>query len=164
MTKLSLKQAAEWAGTTKPTILKHIKASKVSAGKDDEGRWWFDPAELVRAYGEPKSGNAAGNAAGTGSEPGELYERTSLGNTLETEAQQALVTELRARIAELKSDKDELRRQVDEERAERDRLLNVIERQAEHVKLLTDQRPKEPINPPAAPEPSKGFFRRLLGG
>ena len=159
MTKLSLKQAAEWAGTTKPTILKHIKASKVSAGKDEEGRWWFDPAELVRAYGEPKSGTVAGN----GSEPGELYERTPPGNTLETGAQQALVAELRAHIAELKSDKEELRRQVDEERAGRDRLLGVIERQAEQVKLLTDQRPKEPtVSPP--PTRPLGFWRRLLGG
>ena len=64
--KLSLRQAAEWAGTTKPTILKHIKAGKVSAERDEEGRWWFDLVELRRAYGEPETRTGSGNGSEKG--------------------------------------------------------------------------------------------------
>lgn len=143
MAKLSLKQAAEWAGTTKPTVLKHLQAGKVSAEKDAEGRWWFDVSELVRAYGEPKNSSEAGNA----SEPDTLNERNPHGNSSEAQ----LISELRERIAELKADKDELRRQVDEERAERTRLLTLVDEHASMVRLLTDERRAAPIIPPAPP-------------
>jgi hypothetical protein len=156
--KLSLRQAAEWAGTTKPTVLKHIQAGKVSAEKDGEGRWWFDPSELRRAYGEPESQTASGN----GSERATVNDPIHLPLQEETPAQRALIEELRARIAELKDDKDELRRQVDEERAERARLLKLLDEQATTVRLLTDQRPKEPELAPQ-PAPRGGLLARLLG-
>ena len=101
MARTSLRQAAEWAGTTKPTVLKHIQAGKVSAEKDEEGRWWFDPSELRRVYGEPKSQAVSGNGSGTFP----LNDPTHLPLQEETPAQQALVQELRARIAKLKEDK-----------------------------------------------------------
>ena len=61
MSRLSLKQVAEFAGTTKPTILKHMTKSRVSGQKDEHGQRWFDIAELVQAYGEPGSRNGLGN-------------------------------------------------------------------------------------------------------
>ena len=158
MARTSLRQAAEWAGTTKPTVLKHIQAGKVSAEKDEEGRWWFDPSELRRVYGEPKIQAVSGNGSGTSS----LNDPTHPSLQEETPAQQALVQELRARIAELKEDKDELRRQVDEERAERARLLKLLDEQTTTVRLLTDQRPKEP-EPAPQPAPRRGLLARFLG-
>lgn len=150
MSRLSLKQAAEFAGTTKPTILKHIQAGKVSAEKDAEGRWWLDLAELRRAYGEPESRTVAGN----GSEDDGLHPLKHPPSSAETPA---LVAELRRQVEELRADKADLRRRLDErEETAREgerRLLAVIEKQAEQVKLLADQRP--------APRP--GFWRRLLG-
>ncbi len=164
--KLSLRQAAEWARTTKPTVLKHIQAGKVSGEKDEEGRWWFDVSELVRAYGEPRSGNA--------SETDALDNRNPRGNSPETLAQQALVDELRARIAELKTDKDELRRQVEEERAERARLLKLMDEHTSMVRLLTDERrerhadplltPSPPKEPEPASQPQRGGFLTWLRG
>jgi hypothetical protein len=156
-TKLSLRQAAEWAGTTKPTVLKHIQAGKVSAEKDEVGRWWLDPSELRRVYGEPGSPAVSGNGSET------VPVTTSMHPPLheETPAQRALVEELRARIAELKEDKDDLRRQVEEERAERARLLKLLDEQALTVRLLTDQRPKEPE--PLTADRRPGLLARLLG-
>ena len=52
-------------------------------------------------------------------------------------------------IDALEADKTDLR-------AERDRLLSVIETQAQQVKLLTDQRP-------AQAEARRGFWRRVFG-
>src|SRR5258708_7079687 len=46
----SIKQAAEATGKTKPTILRAIQKSKISAKKDEHGEWQIDPAELHRVY------------------------------------------------------------------------------------------------------------------
>jgi hypothetical protein len=177
VSKLSLRQAAEWAGTTKPTVLKHMQAGKVSAEKDGDGRWWFDVSELRRAYGEPKTRTVSG----TGSEETDLNTLNHPGLQPETAGSTELIEELRSQIEELRTDKTDLRRRLDErEEAAREnerRLLTVIEKQAEQVKLLTDQRtpdsaprsvPTEPVaepqQQPPALQPSRGFLRRLFGG
>ena len=46
----SLKQAAEAAGKSKPTIQRAIKAGKISAEKDVNGCYKIDAAELHRIY------------------------------------------------------------------------------------------------------------------
>ena len=47
----SLKQAAEATGKTKPTILRAIQSSKISATRHQvTGAWQIDPAELHRVY------------------------------------------------------------------------------------------------------------------
>ena len=130
MPKLSLKQAAEWAGTTKPTMLKHIQAGKVSAEKDEDGRWWFDPSELRRVYGEPESQTVSGN----GSEEAPLNASMHPSLQLETGGSSLLIEELRQQIEELRGDKADLRRRLDareEVARENERqLLSVIEKQA----------------------------------
>ena len=60
-----------------------------------------------------------------------------------------MIAGLDPRIDALEADKTDLR-------AERDRLLSVIETQAQQVKLLTDQRP-------AQAEARCGFWRRVFG-
>lgn len=67
----SLQQAARAAGKSKPTLLRAIKAGKLSVGRRDDGSYSIDPAELARAY--PLTGDIAGpmkrsgpgNGAGT---------------------------------------------------------------------------------------------------
>jgi hypothetical protein len=167
MSKLSLKQAAEWAGTTKPTVLKHLQAGKVSAEKDEEGRWWFDVSELRRAYGEPKSRTVSGS----GSINGALNDPNHPALHPETPGNALLVDTLRHQIEELKEDKADLRRRLDErEEAAREtehRLLAVIEKQAEQVTLLTDQRAPatpEPVpEPSSVPAPRRGAWAWLMG-
>src|SRR5712691_5770677 len=46
----SLQQAATATGLNKSTILRAIKAGKVSAVRDEQGQWQVEPAELHRVY------------------------------------------------------------------------------------------------------------------
>lgn len=46
----TLGQAAEATGKAKSTILKSIKAGRISAIKDDVGNWNIEPSELHRVY------------------------------------------------------------------------------------------------------------------
>jgi hypothetical protein len=120
----SLKQAADAVGRGKPAILKAIKNGRVSARKDDNGQWQIDPAELHRVYPATTTGNGSDTTTGerqeTSKEPRDLHGEASV---------------LRERLAE----KDAL---IADLRAERDRLLGIVETQAQQVKQLTDQRPR----------------------
>lgn len=46
----SLTQAANEAGVHRSTMLRKIKAGKLSAQKDEDGEWRIDPAEFYRVY------------------------------------------------------------------------------------------------------------------
>ncbi len=47
---LTLKQAAKEIGLSKPAVLKAIQKGRISAAKDEKGRWQIEPAELFRVY------------------------------------------------------------------------------------------------------------------
>lgn len=47
---LSLKEAAELVGMSKPGILKAIRTGKISAEKDVHGEWRVEVVELTRVY------------------------------------------------------------------------------------------------------------------
>jgi predicted site-specific integrase-resolvase len=47
----SLQQAADAAGVNKSTVLRAIKAGKVSAIRDEYKQWVINPAELDKVYG-----------------------------------------------------------------------------------------------------------------
>ena len=47
---LTLKQAAEETGKTKPTILKQIQKGRVRAEKNMKDEWEVDPASLFKLY------------------------------------------------------------------------------------------------------------------
>ena len=60
----SLTQAANEAGVHRSTVLRKIKAGKLSAQKDEDGEWRIDPAEFYRVYPKrsappPDAGNSA---------------------------------------------------------------------------------------------------------
>lgn len=48
--KMSLNQAAKTCGRAKSTILEAIKSGRLSAPKDDKGRYEIDPSELHRVF------------------------------------------------------------------------------------------------------------------
>jgi hypothetical protein len=89
----SLKQAAEATGKTKPTILRAIKANKISAQKDVHGQWQIDPAELHRVY-----------------KPIDEPERETLNSSNTLEREVALLREV---IADLREDRDRWRVQAE---------------------------------------------------
>ena len=109
----SLREAARAVGRGKPTILKAIKAGRLSAEKDALGQWRINPAELHRVY-PPVPEPASEPVAGERQEP-----------QPKTSAMQRQIKMLQETVADL--------------RGERDRLLQVIERQ---TLLLQDQRPR----------------------
>lgn len=140
---LSVKQAAEATGKSKPTILRAIQSHRISAAKDElSGAWMIDPAELHRVYPpastqqvrtEPMTQDAAANEAAS------LRHELAL-LTAERERERV---QLQARI-------DDLSRRLDAEGEERRRL----------TAILTDQRAAITTSgavltppPPAAPAP-----------
>jgi hypothetical protein len=93
MASFTLGTAAQATGTAKSTILRAIRSGRISAQRDDLGQWVIDPAELGRVF--PL-------LAVPGAPPPEP--RTELDATTDV-----LVAELRATIADLRSDRDHWR-------------------------------------------------------
>src|SRR5687767_11039229 len=51
MTFINVRIAAELAGKDRSTIIRAIEEGRLSATKDQRGRYQIDPAELERVYG-----------------------------------------------------------------------------------------------------------------
>ena len=58
----TLAAAAAACGVNKSTVLRAIKAGKISGTKDEHGEWHIEAAELHRVY-PPVAAAAAGNGA-----------------------------------------------------------------------------------------------------
>jgi hypothetical protein len=54
----NLATAAAAAGINKSTVLRHIKAGKISASRDHNGGWQIDPAEFHRCFPPLVTGGA----------------------------------------------------------------------------------------------------------
>jgi hypothetical protein len=70
----TLGQAAKVAGMSKTSILRSIKAGRISAGRDEFGQWAIEPCELHRVYPalteDTVTGNGPGERAVTGGDAG----------------------------------------------------------------------------------------------
>jgi hypothetical protein len=68
----TLGQAAKAVGMSKTSILRSIKAGRISAGRDEFGQWAIEPCELHRVYPllseDTGTENTAGERAVTGDE------------------------------------------------------------------------------------------------
>src|SRR5215831_263410 len=53
MAAMLLSQAAEAVGMNRSSILRAIKAGKISASRDENDQWQIEPAELHRVYPAP---------------------------------------------------------------------------------------------------------------
>jgi excisionase family DNA binding protein len=132
---LTVKQAAEATGKSKPTILRAIHSHKISAKKDEvTGGWMIDPAELHRVYPPASSGDAHQVKNQEITQDVSAYEAASV--RLELVLQQ-LETERQERDRERHAAQetiDDLRHRLDGEAEERRKT------QAQLTALLTDQR------------------------
>jgi excisionase family DNA binding protein len=150
MSGLSLREAAKEAGVSKSTILRAVKAGRLSAARTDDGGYSIDPAELFRVY--PPENRAKPDRAGTG----------AAGHGAPAEAIADLRIQkavLEAQLAALKDALDCERRRADEIREERERW----HAQANRLALMA------PAAPAPAPKPAEftirphsrfGWFRR----
>ena len=136
----TLGQAAKAVGMSKSSILRSIRAGRISAGRDEFGQWAIEPVELHRVYpaltDDDGTDNGAGERAVTGDE-------TAL-------AQGIRASLLEQRISDLRAMLDDMRAQRDDMRGQRE----AWQRQAEtSQRALTDQREK------ATPQSWWGWLR-----
>jgi hypothetical protein len=99
----SLKQAAQATGKTRPTILRAIQKSKISAIRHEvTGAWQIDPAELHRVYPPVEQSDE---------HEGET-ERCNNPAMLEVHLLRERLADKDAMIAELREDRDQWRDQA----------------------------------------------------
>jgi hypothetical protein len=119
----SLGEAARMTGRNKSTILRAVRAGKISATRDiASGGWLIEPAELYRVF--------SAVAATTEATPDAAI---SNGDTT------AELRELRARLEGTEARLADARDQIEDLRQERDRLLSLHEADQ---RLLADRREK----------------------
>lgn len=116
---VSIPEAAQRLNVSVDTIRRQVRSGALPANRDEKGQWWLDLSDDEQATGKVADGDRIGLGVGT---PLQRNERESLINALEDQ-----VDDLKARL-----DRSEKERREDAEksRAERDRLLEMIERLA----------------------------------
>jgi hypothetical protein len=117
-----LGQAARAADVSKTTVQRAIKSGRLSATRQEDGSYVIDPAELHRAFP---------GVSCDGYGDGEMKQSVTINVTGEL---RVVIEMLREQLAMLKDERDDLR-------TERDRLLGIVETQAQHAKQISDQRP-----------------------
>lgn len=168
---LSLKQAASRVGKGKSTLQRDIKAGRLSAPRDDRGRYKIDPAELARVYpdefvlhedarehgdvpkrpvsshgdsmGHPKPSHTGNNG------------HTGTDQSATTAEAMALVRDMMTRVETAKQ--EEIRRLEETIEDLRERLDSASSQNRALTQMITDQRTK-----PEEPK-KKSFFSRLAG-
>ncbi|MGC2857807.1 helix-turn-helix domain-containing protein [Novispirillum sp. DQ9] len=138
MAELTLSQAAKLAGKSKSTLSRALSSGKLSAAKREGNQILINVAELERVYGPLPRQNVPPNVP---------EERSA------TPSESTELALLKARMQELEQDRKDLREQLEQERAERTRLVTVIQDQAKTMRLLEDHRP---------PEERRSWWRRLI--
>jgi excisionase family DNA binding protein len=124
MTFINVRSAAQLTGKDRSTIIRAIEEGRLSATRDERRRYLIDPSELERVYGSLRSPEVRID------EPiDEMRHSTS------AEAMRA---------AALGREVELLREMLERERhtwdEERTFLRNMLDRQTEQVRLLTDER------------------------
>ncbi|WP_291733723.1 hypothetical protein [Leisingera sp. F5] len=153
MAKLSLNQAAKYAGVAKKTLLERLRSNdlneKVSGEKNAQGHWEIDEAELDRVFRKPQEEPRSK----TVSPPPIKATKPSETGALEVE-----VKMLREQVDTMSAERDRERGQlVDQIEDLRARLDGA---EAERVRLnvlLTDQREKSGVRV------KRGLWARLVG-
>lgn len=134
----TLGTAAKATGKTKTAIAESIKKGRISASRDDFGRYQIDPAELHRVYPPLSEVNRLKDRQEGRDETHELTEKIKV-----LEVQLQAITELKTQIA---AERDDLREDRDHWREEATQIR----------RMLTDQSAKQ------AAEPAASFWKRLF--
>ena len=130
----TLGQAAKAVGMSKTSILRSIKAGRISAGRNELGQWAIEPCELHRVYSALTDENGTENGTA---------ERSVTGGETAVAQANARAALAEARLSDFKTMLEDIREQ-------RDRWQQQAERVA--ALAITDQR-KEPA-------PAQPYLRR----
>ena len=101
MTHYTLGTAANACGVNKSTVLRAIKAGKVSATRNEHGEWQIDPAEMHRVY-PPVAATDAVQQGEQRHALAPLRDRTD-----------ELVAQLREQLADMRNERDRARTDAD---------------------------------------------------
>ena len=153
---LTVKQAAEATGKSKPTILRAIQSHKISAARDDAtGAWLIEAAELHRIY-PPASST-------------DTHQSKIDAMTRDASHDEAVVVRLELLLQQLETEREDRRRERRDAEATIDDLRRRLDREGEERRrltaILTDQRAQQPVVPPveaspsASPEPRRSWWR-----
>ncbi len=145
MPLVNVRIASRLTGRDRSTITRAIESGRVSASKDDRGRYQLDPAELERVFGTLRSPDTRTDAV-----------HEDLAPTHDAAARDARARELeltREMLERERAERDRERRAWDDERTF---LRSLVERQTEQLALLTDQRERKEH----ARTPLFAWFRR----
>jgi len=126
----TLGQAAKAVGMSKTSILRSIKAGRISAGRDELGQWAIEPCDLHRVY--PPLTDDTGTGNGT-------EERGVTGGETALAEASTRATLAEARLSDFKSMLDDIREQRDRWQQQAERLAALA---------ITDQRKERSPAPP----------------
>lgn len=141
MPNMTMRQAAAWAGVTRGTIHKSIQSGRLSARKDGSGIYQIDPAELERVY-RPAASSVSTDTL------------SSHSDTVKETAKDREIILLREMLGKADAAVSDLR-------AERDRLLGMVEAANLTVRQLTHDRPEVSKAGPALPAPSSSLLPQV---
>jgi GrpB-like predicted nucleotidyltransferase (UPF0157 family) len=127
MPQVTVRTAAKLARRNRSTLTRMIERGRLSATRDDSGRYLVDPAELERVFGTLSPLDVHANAEGNA-----VHEDALIQNALTRELE--VVREL----LEAERTMHERERRTWEE--ERTFLRGLVEKHTDQIKLLTDQR------------------------
>src|SRR3982751_4383056 len=132
MPQLSVRDAAKLTGRDRSTLTRAIEKGRLSAARDDVGRFLLDPAELERVFGPLLSAEVLNDdRADDEHEDARAVHDPALARELE------LVREMLERE---RAERERERRSWEDERSF---LRGMLEKHTDQVKLLTDQRERE---------------------
>src|SRR5215217_492934 len=124
MTLINVRTAAQLTGKDRSTIIRAIEEGRLSATRDARRRYLIDPAELERAYGSLRTLDERSD------EPADEMRHSTSVEVMRTAALGREVELLREML-------ERERRTWDEERTF---LRGLVDKQAEQMRMLTDQR------------------------
>ena len=139
----TLGQAARAVGMSKTSVLRSIRAGRISACRDEFGQWAIEPCELHRVY--PPLTDDTGTGNGT-AERGVTEGGTAFAETYAARAELA-----EARLSDFRSMLDDIREQRDRWQQQAERLAALA---------ITDQR-QAPA--PTQPRSWRGMLRAPTG-
>lgn len=119
MPPLTLNQAAKASKRSKATLLSAIDSGRLSASKDDLGRWAIDPSELFRVYPADQSTTGHENRDRPPEPTSQTNHLTTQVVMLQSQLEMLVQTAERERrtletvISDLRADRDSWRRQAE---------------------------------------------------